>query len=186
MRPSAQFALGCCFAWVVAARAAEDAPKKTRAISPHLAEVFASKLPVYAPPPPRVPVPASTSPLLKTVAAPGDAVDPNIVQLPRFIVRENQLPGAEEVLTDTGRAQLAMERYLGPENALDRGFLNRFTIGEYWKKIPLIGKVVKTPFWLTNEERALVYYKQDKEVRKREEMRELGRLLRIREPAPQK
>jgi hypothetical protein len=75
-----------------------------------------------------------------------------IVRLPNYVVRERRLPKPIEAMSNAELARIGMEKYIGPENGLDRGFLNLFTVVGLWKKIPLLGRFPLLGFQ-TNEER---------------------------------
>lgn len=63
-----------------------------------------------------------------------------------------------------------MERYLGPENGLDRGFLNLITS----KQIPLLRLIGS----VSNEERAMARYREDERIQRHADLRELASLTR--------
>jgi hypothetical protein len=179
--PCPRLAFLGCLVCAVSVSAAEEPSKPKRPISPHMAAVLASKLPAYAPTK-RAEAKTPAVPALLNNDAP---VDPNIVQLPKMIINDEKIIPTEAVLTEAAREQLAMDRYLGGVDGLDRGFLNRFQIRQLWDKIPLLRRI-QTPFFLTNGQRAMIKYREDKAVRQREEMRDLTRLLHLSEPAPVK
>jgi hypothetical protein len=81
---------------------------------------------------------------------------PGTELMPAFVVRDDKLPDEEQILTYKGRAKIAMDKYLGPSDGLDRGVLNSFTLVQLWKKIPILGGLpfAGTPAFMTNEERA--------------------------------
>jgi hypothetical protein len=85
-----------------------------------------------------------------------------VIQLPTFEARAPRLLTEDEVLTDKGRAELAMNRYLGPADGIDRGLLNAFTLPGLWKKIPVLGRIPCLLGGMTNETRAMQLYKQDR------------------------
>jgi hypothetical protein len=84
-----------------------------------------------------------------------------VIKLPTFVVRGSSLMTEDEVLTDKGMAELAMNRYLGPADGIDRGLLNAFTLPGLWKKIPVLGRIPCPLPGMTNETRAMWLYKQD-------------------------
>src|SRR3954470_14493501 len=88
----------------------EDAPKRGRAISPHMAEVLASKMPAYQPPAGGPPKPASDPNPVRIDAPPPES---DVVTMPKVVINEGRLPIPEQMLTDQARAELAMNRYLG-------------------------------------------------------------------------
>jgi hypothetical protein len=177
-----RLAIGCALALGVAAAAEEAAKPGPRAISPYLARVLNEKLAAFELPKPAVAKPVVPSPIFYQ-----EPRDPSVLVMPKVVVRDGRLPAANEVgPTATEIRALerqAMNHYLGSIDGLDRGFLNRFTIAQVWKKIPVVGTYVKTPFWLTNEERAMMWRENDRPLRVREEVRDLERLLRLGEAA---
>lgn len=84
-----------------------------------------------------------------------------IVRLAPYIVRELPLPKREEVMTPSELEKMAMQRYLGDEDGLDRGVLNLFTVKSLWKKLPVLGRYPLVGF-STNEERAMAIYRDEK------------------------
>jgi hypothetical protein len=173
-----RLALVCALALPTLATA-EEAPAKRRAISAHMAEVLAAKLPPYDPTKREAPKPAESSPVLTDTAP----TDPNIVQLPKVIINEGRLPTPEEILTEAALAEIAMNRYLGSKDGLDRGFLNRFTIAQFWQKVPILGKIAPGLFGVTNEQRAMSLYRIDQQLRKKQNMLDLGSMLGTSDPA---
>ncbi len=113
----------------------------------------------------------------KPVANPEDAPANGIVRLPRYVVHEPRLPTPQEVMTRKELEHYAMDRYIGPEDGFDRGFLNVFTIAGLWKKIPILGGF---PFVgsETNEDRGLRLYDEAERKRKMEEMAGLMSLMK--------
>ena len=107
----------------------------------------------------------NSSPKATNVMAQGTIADgraflatPGAELMPAFIVRDSKVPNAEQILTYEGRAKIAMDKYLGPSDGLDRGMLNRFTLKQLWMKIPILLafsiEFVGTPVRMSNEERA--------------------------------
>ena len=75
----------------------------------------------------------------------------HIKRLPREQFRP---PRGEDILTAQGKAEAAMEEYLGTRDALDRAVLNRVTLPQLWQQIPLL-KYLPCPLpGVTNEARA--------------------------------
>ena len=99
---------------------------------------------------------ALTTPDTKTTSN-GKAVQTasGIESMPAFIVRDAKIPNAEQILTYKGAADIAMNKYLGPSDGLDRGVLNRYTLSQLWQKIPILGALpfVGTPARMSNEAR---------------------------------
>jgi len=56
-----------------------------------------------------------------------------------YVVRDVKIPTDEVIMTPKARAKVAMDKYLGPSDGLDRGLLNAVTLTQLWKKIPIIG-----------------------------------------------
>jgi hypothetical protein len=94
-------------------------------------------------------------------AIPALAQPDGVIRLPTFAVHASRLLTEDEVLTDKGRAELAMNRYLGPADGIDRGLLNAYTLPGLWKKIPVLGRIPCMLGGMTNETRAMWLYKQD-------------------------
>jgi hypothetical protein len=135
----------CCWIFGTAASALllRGAPGPT---SPELSAMIAAGLPKYAPPAPR---PAAPPP------AAGDSPWGKPILLPQVVVRTRKLPSAGEV---TGTAwEPLLEKNLGSRDGLDRGVLNRYTLGELWQKIPLLNLLnfIGTSGSMSNEQRAL-------------------------------
>jgi hypothetical protein len=78
-----------------------------------------------------------------------------IALLPAYIVRDVKIPDQDQILTYKGKAKIAMNKYIGPYDGLDRGVLNRYTLQELWQKIPILGALpfVGTPAHMSNEAR---------------------------------
>lgn len=86
-----------------------------------------------------------------------------IALLPAFIVRDTKIPNEDQILTSGAKAKVAMNKYLGPSDGLDRGVLNRYTLRQLWEKIPILPRLlpilgglqfVGTPVRMSNEDRA--------------------------------
>ncbi len=103
----------------------------------------------------------------------------SIVHLPAMIVRDRRLPKASEVMTNAEKARLGMELYIGPENGLDRGVLNLFTVKSLWQRLPFFGRFPLLGFE-TNEQRGLRLYQ---EVELREELESLDLLSTVGQKA---
>jgi hypothetical protein len=71
----------------------------------------------------QAPVPAAVKPPSSQIGSvrPREN-DPAIIRLPEFLVRAPKLPTDVESLTADAQAKLAMDRYLGSADGLDRGF----------------------------------------------------------------
>ncbi len=98
-----------------------------------------------------------------------------IIRLPAMIVHDRRLPDKSELLTRQEMTRQGMDTYIGPENGIDRGFLNLFTVADLWHHLPILGRY-KLEGFETNEERGLRLYK---EAKLREEMEELSGLTSL-------
>jgi len=170
-------------ATITAAAEPEPAPPRQRAISPRLSAVITAPLPKY-----ESAADGRTSRGAGRLA-PEDRPKNNIVRLPDYIVREPRLPDDAEVLADQGRGIIAMRQYLGDSDGLFRGYLNAFTLGELWQKIPALGRIPFVPFGsVANQELALEVYDRVERKRRLQELMGLEALARQAEnpaaPAP--
>jgi hypothetical protein len=151
---------------------AADEPEHHRIVSSHLAEVLAAARPAFKP------AAATVTP----TATPDNSLPPranDIVRLPQMVVREPKLPNEAEVLTPKGLAEREMKHYFGPRDGFDRGVLNVVTVAGLWKKIPILGQLLGCPIpSMTNEDRAMMYYREDERIRQMTEFGELMRLTR--------
>jgi hypothetical protein len=135
----------------VSATAAEGDERQS---SPHILEAISSGLPRFevkdAPVNPAAPhaAPARQKPAVGEVTS-----------LPAFTVRESKMQREEKFLTYKARTKILMDAYMGDSDGLDRGVLNRFTLAQLWKKIPVLSMLpiefVGTDFHMSAEERAL-------------------------------
>ena len=152
-----------------------EAPKHERRVSAHAAALLAAGLPKY-----EALAPVAAMSAAKTIAV--GETDPSangIVRLPRYVVHEPRMPTPLEVMTRKERENFAMNRYLGPENGLDRGFLNLFTLVGVWWKIPVLRSIPFVPFGsVTNEARAMQRLDEDGRKRKMSEVIDLTSLTR--------
>lgn len=149
--------LACaCSALASAAEPASDAPAPKRTVSPRVAEMLAAARPKFEPAPANAPAPSA--PIARFS---DDRPANDIIRLPTYIVRERKLPKRDEVWTEKEQARIGMERYIGPEDGFDRGFLNLINLASLWKKVPVLGKVPLAGF-MTNEERGLMLYREAK------------------------
>ena len=98
----------------------------------------------------------------------------SIVRLPQYVVREPTVPPPTEVMTQRELTRMAMDHYLGSVDGLDRGFLNRFTLGELWRKIPVLGVIPFPIPTISNEDRAMMKYYEDERLRKMHELLDLS------------
>jgi len=126
-----------------------------RSTSGYISSAIAAGLPKYGP------SPRATDPATAGTNPDGSAFHamPGISLLPAFIVRDARGPTEDHILTSSARAKIAMDKYLGPSDGLDRGLLNRFTLRQLWMKIPILRALpiefVGTPVRMSNEDRAL-------------------------------
>jgi hypothetical protein len=116
-------------------------------ITNDISAAIAAGLPGYKP-----------SPKATDIAVAGQKPDQptaGITSMSEFIVRDTKIPSEDQVLTYEAKAEIAMNKYLGPSDGLDRGVLNRYTLSQLWQKIPLIGGLpfVGTPVHMSNEAR---------------------------------
>jgi hypothetical protein len=150
------FLMGTAIMATAVADAAADVPGDSHAEEPHASSSYilaaiSSGLPKYQPPQPAAPAAKPAAP------APGAAKPASdITSMPAFIVRDVKIPTAEKIMTYKARTKVAMDKYLGPSDGLDRGLLNAITLKQLWKKVPLIGGLdfVGTPVHMSNEDRA--------------------------------
>jgi hypothetical protein len=150
-------------------------PKHERAVSPHTAAVLAAGLPKFEAAKPA----EKKTGTAQNPRSEDDKPANGIVRLPNYIVRESKLPTPLEVMTRKELENYAMNRYLGPADGFDRGFLNLFTIAQLWQKIPLIGRFVAAPFGsMTNEQRAMLMYEEDERRRKMNELMDLASVVK--------
>lgn len=163
-----------------AAAATDTAPPaRNRAVSPHLAAALAAKPPSYASAPatdPSSAAAASTAPALANLPD-GEKPAGPAVQLPKYIVRELRLPKETEALSQRGVEALAMNRYLGSYDNLDRGILNFITLNDLWRKIPVL-KYIPLSLSITNEQRAMIRYEEDRRLEQMNDYKELADLAR--------
>ena len=149
-------------------------PSHERAISVRAAKMLAAGLPKAETPEPADGI-AAPGP-----AARGEREQPanTIVHLPPYLVREPRVPTSEDVRTPRGLEVYAMNKYLGAPDGFSRAVLNRFTIADAWKRVPVLGRYP----WFSSPEKTAVAMYYDDEHRKK--MADLVGLLSIaRKPA---
>lgn len=160
--------------WLVASpKPVAPSPSAERAVSTHVAELLAASTPKFQP---LAEKPAAAT----TPDAANKQLANNIVRLPRFVVsepKETKLPTRLELLPKKELEHYAMDHYLGPEDGLDRGVLNLFTVKWLWKKIPLVGGFPLVGFE-TNEERGMRVYGEAERKRKMDELVDLMNLTK--------
>jgi hypothetical protein len=150
---------GLITAAMAAAQESLPAAVKTAiGVTPQTEAVIAAGLPVFA----------AKKIDLKTEAVPTDSVAADTtasgaVRMPDFVLSSPKLPGAEEVMTRAEMEKMAMNRFLGSETGLDRGFLNLITIDELWQRIPVLGRFEFLSS-VTNEQRATAMYRAEKQA----------------------
>ncbi len=170
--------------WLEAAETASDtgAPARDadRPISARTAALLQAALPKYEPAP--VAPNVSTPPVILKRAG-VDEPESDVVRLPRYVVRDTKIPPAARV--DPGPYQRhLMEQYLGPENGLDRGFLNAFTIADLWNKIPVL-RWAGFASSISNADRAALFYAQDERLRKKRDLSDLISVSKQPQNAPE-
>lgn len=124
-----------------------------KANSSYISSAIMAGLPKYDPSPRAIDLAASGArPAGSQIQA-----TPGVSLLPAYIVRDAKIPDEEHILTYKGRATIAMNKYLGPSDGLDRGVLNRYTLTQLWQKIPILGALpfVGTIGGMSNEDRGL-------------------------------
>ncbi|HUR60457.1 MAG TPA: hypothetical protein VM029_22230 [Opitutaceae bacterium] len=146
---------------------APEQPRPPSAISPHVRAILRANTPSYQPV--SAASAASEAPADKT--APDN--DPGVVRMPKYFVQESKLPKPADVMTRRALEEMAMNKYLGSRDGLDRGFLNRFTIPGLLRKIPIIGPYLPS-IGMTNEERAMSRYYEDERLRKMGDLMDLS------------
>jgi hypothetical protein len=148
-----------------------DAATARPVASPLISSMISAGLPKYGE------LKSPDAPVVPAGAAPTapESSSATIVHLPAVIVHDRKLPDKSEVLTKHEMARQGMDTYIGPENGIDRGFLNLFTVAELWHHLPILGRY-KFEGFETNEERGLRLYQ---EARLREEMEELSGLTSL-------
>lgn len=170
--------------WLTAAETATDTgvpgSNPGRPISARTAALLQAALPKYEPAPvdPNVPAPPV---ILKRAGI--DEPESDIVRLPRYVVRDTKIPPAARV--DPGPYQRhLMEQYLGPENGLDRGFLNAVTIADVWYKIPVL-RWFTFASSISNADRAALLYAQDERLQKKRDLSDLISVSKQPKNAPE-
>lgn len=163
--------------WAGAAALGADDPTPTPL---DLSAMIRAGLPAFVPKPTPTPgkAPAPSAP-----ASPAASAEPGVVRMSPYVTRERRLPPDESFLTKAGRADYAMDRYMGSASGLSRGVLNRYTLPEIWKKIPLLGVLPFTgpPGTKTNEDRSMDQLLVDELT---ESTDELANLNSFQEPTP--
>ncbi len=133
----------------------------TRAISAHAAELLAAGTTKFTLP--KAPEKNSEQPAVAKDENAHDKPANEIVRLPQVTVRAMRIPSTEDMRTPRGLEVYAMNKYLGPPDGFSRGVLNRFTLADAWKHVPILGKIFSFP---RQEDLAVDMYYDD-EVRKK-------------------
>jgi hypothetical protein len=142
-------------------------------VSPTLSAAITDGLPRFDPAPKlsdisltAVPAPQTDQSLMDTV------------WLPRYVVREARPLNQDQLQVITGKANIAMFRYFGDWNSLDRGVLNHFTFPELWSEVPVL-KFLPCPLpGLTNQQRAMARYREDERLSLKDDLMSLESLDR--------
>lgn len=143
--------------------------RRERVVSPRVSALLSAATPKFTAEKPEKPVEAASAARARLAE---DVPANGIVRLPSYIVRDRRPPKPEEVMVPRDVEKLAMQRYLGEEDGIDRGFLNLFTVKSLWKKIPVLGGYQLEGF-ATNEERAMEIYRIEKKKEEAEKYRGL-------------
>jgi hypothetical protein len=140
-------------------------------VSPYLSAAISDGLPTFKAAP-RLPDVSLTA-----VPAPqAEAAAMDTVEMPKYVVRESRPLNQDQLLIITGKANFAMNRYLGDTNSLDRGVLNHFTFPELWSEIPVL-KFLPCPLpGLTNQQRAMARYREDERLSLKDDLMSLESL----------
>ena len=142
-------------------------------VSPGLSAAIADGLPKFDPAPKLTDVSLTAVPPAQSESSSLDAV-----WMPEYVVRESKPLNEDQLLLITGKANIAMNRYLGDTNSLDRGILNHFTFPELWSEIPVL-KFLPCPLpGLTNQQRALARYREDERLSLKDDLISLESLDR--------
>jgi hypothetical protein len=150
-----------------------------QAASPNISSMISAGLPKYEPPSttkPRADQPQPADAFMGPAAERQDGHEDSkatIVRLPSMIVRDPKLPDKSEILTKQEMARQGMATYIGPEDGLDRGVLNLFTVADLWQRLPFFGHYPLLGFE-TNEQRGLRLYQ---EAARRRELEDLNLLM---------
>jgi hypothetical protein len=112
------------------------------------------------------------------VAFEADPPPPGVVRLPKYVVREKGVALTEyELLTPSGRVEVAEKRYLSP--------MYRKTIGPLAALVSLVNNPLGG--WSPNAPEAMALYEQDEAIRRNHEIEglmDLAQLAEAAKPAP--
>jgi hypothetical protein len=145
------------------AKPKNDAPARTRVISPEVAAQLQAYAPKYTPPPPKpAPKPEEDLPDAREVDKPRNG----IIRLPKYVVQEPKSPVLNEraVNTEKGLKDIAVRRYI---SEMDRA-LNGYTL-------PLFGS--------SKESRAMAMYAEDERLKNMGEMKDAAVDAKRTDPA---
>ena len=146
------------------------ADEKEHLISSYLSVAIAQGLPKFEPAQ-KAQNPAQMPALdLGMTPEPGG---PDVVRLPRYVVHGSRPMNQDQLQEIEGKDDLAMNRYLGDFNGLDRGLLNRFTFPELWSKVPVLHYLACPLPGMTNQARAMMRYREDERVAMKEDLLDL-------------
>lgn len=118
------------------------------------------------------------SPASAPLASPEPALPADgIIRLPTFVVHDQKLPTELQVMTPEELTRYAMNKYLGPEDGIDRGALNLVNVRQFWNKIPVLGLFPLVGFE-TNGERALRLYHEDIQRQEQADLRYMSQFVK--------
>ncbi len=104
------------------------------------------------------------------------AVPSGVVRMMPYVTLEKRPLTSEAVMSDRGLAEFAMDKFIGPVDGIDRGFLNVVTLRGLWSKIPVLNIVDFAGE--TNEERGLRLYRLNRQsdlLKERQDFEALSR-----------
>jgi len=171
--------LGAAMCAVCAGQSADNSAPQT---SEKMTSIIRAGLPAYEPKP-AAPKNTGTNAAAQA-GAPDSPVPAGVVRMRPFLTLEQRLPSTEVILTEKGKADMAMDKYIGDRYGLNRGVLNRYTIAELWKKIPVLGLIPfgGPPGSTSNQEIALTQYDSDQLKESLEELRQLNAISSMEKP----
>ncbi|HKB90900.1 MAG TPA: hypothetical protein VKC60_10335 [Opitutaceae bacterium] len=132
----------------------ETTAKNEHLVSPRMSAIIMSGLPKLDATKPAADIDRT---VMVNYFASGES-DHDVVSLPNYVVRTNLLPRLDR----KDEEEKAMKQYLGTSNGFDRGVLNRFTLTQLWREIPVFGRIPFVPFGsVSNEDRAMALRGED-------------------------
>lgn len=149
---------------------AAPAQPRERLVSPRVAALLSAALPKQLPLASSASPATNAHPILDRASTSDEPAGNGIVRLPSFVVRESKPPPFAEV-EHREVARRAMEKYLGPEDGFDRGFLNLIT-AKLFPLLAVFGSV-------SNEARAMGRYREDERLRLKADLLELAALAKM-------